>query len=126
MNLPFWVALLGAILVFLIGFLRQVSLVVLVVRAFLSGLVLYIFTYLLSYGGQQMVIQQQLFEKQPDEVVDENEKKEQISLENTKGLNLVKRRESQIALDLISRLNQDPTRGAELVRKMSLTDKERK
>ncbi|HAA90267.1 MAG TPA: hypothetical protein DCE07_06825 [Peptococcaceae bacterium] len=82
--------------------LKQVSCVVLLKRALLSGLVIYLVVALFD------LVWQQLLKKSP-----QGERAEAR-----------KSRNQQVEPDLVSRLTEDPARGAELLQKMGLTREE--
>ncbi|MDH7576736.1 MAG: hypothetical protein QHH75_02715 [Bacillota bacterium] len=118
MNLALWVALIFGIIAFLTGFFKQVSLLVLIVRSFLSGLIIYILISLLSFGLKRI---ENLSTHERDKAT-QNYTKEQSPSDLDDAAEGSKMKSSQVDRDLIARLSQDPVRGAELVRKMALDD----
>ncbi len=127
MNPALWAALILGIVIFLTGFLKQVSFPVLVKRSLLSGLIIYLLTTLLSFGLKRIETRQHPLKNLPQNKGEERvpgQKRERES-EDTEG-EFRQRKASQVAEDLISRLSQDPARGAELVRKMALEDQPEK
>lgn len=127
MNLALWVAFIFGILIFLTGFLKQVSFPVLVKRSLLSGLIIYLLTTLLSFGLKRIETKQHHLKNLPQNKGKEpvpGQKKERESDDTEGGFR--QRKASQVAEDLISRLSQDPARGAELVRKMALEEQPEK
>lgn len=126
MNPALWAALILGIVIFLTGFLKQVSFPVLVKRSLLSGLIIYLLSTLLSFGLKRIETRQHPHKNLPQNKGERvpGQKRERES-EDTEG-EFRQRKASQVAEDLISRLSQDPARGAELVRKMALEDQPEK
>jgi len=121
MNLAFWMALLIGTLAFLMGLIRKVSILVLIERSILSSIVIYILVSLLEFGLKRAENNHHPFQTLTSNDQEKSELNQKASSDNP-AEESSKPEHSQISHDLISRLGQDPVRGAQLIRKMSLEE----